>query len=149
MHLLSQPNSTSTPVMSDMIISWTTHLNFVVGNLGIWLLVCNIVSTQLNEIWRMTSNLFKFLKMKDDLNFWSWKMTSTFSSSGRKPNFVQIKFDFLVDWDPEDGPLFSWAIPEFLDTPFWKWKTILIYDHGRWPQVFLQVEDNLILYKLN
>jgi hypothetical protein len=34
--------------------------------LGSWFLVCNIVSTQLDEIWKTTSI---FLKMEEDLNF--------------------------------------------------------------------------------
>ena len=40
-------------------------LNFVLGNLGSWFLVCNIVSTQLDEIWKTTPS---FLKMEDDLH---------------------------------------------------------------------------------
>jgi hypothetical protein len=41
-------------------------LNLVLGNLGSWFLVCNIVSTQLDEIWKTTSI---FLKIEDDLDF--------------------------------------------------------------------------------
>ena len=41
-------------------------LNFVLGNLGSWFLVCNIVSTQLDEKWKTLSI---FLKMEDYFNF--------------------------------------------------------------------------------
>ena len=67
-------------------------LNFLLANIGSWSLVCNFVSTQLDEIWKTTSigemedNLIfltmeddlKYLKIEDDLNFWKWKMTSFF-----------------------------------------------------------------------
>ena len=51
------------------------NLNFVLGNIWSWNLVCNIGSTQLDEIWRTTPIFLKmeddlsFLKMENDLNF--------------------------------------------------------------------------------
>ena len=41
-------------------------LNFDLSNKWSWKLVCNIGSTQLDQIWRTTSI---FLKMEDDFNF--------------------------------------------------------------------------------
>ena len=46
-HFLSQPNSTSTPVGSDKVLS-----KVLPGNLGSWFSVCNLILTQLDEIWR-------------------------------------------------------------------------------------------------
>ena len=43
-----------------LCLSWPEHL-------GSWFLVCNIVSTKLDEIWKTTSI---FLKMEDNLNFY-------------------------------------------------------------------------------
>ena len=51
------------------------NLNFVLGNLGSLFLVSNLISTQLDELWKTTS--FKknerqpqfLLKIKDALNF--------------------------------------------------------------------------------
>ena len=47
-------------------IQMEDDLNFVLDNLGSWFLVSNIVSTQLDEIWKTTSIL---LTMEEDLNF--------------------------------------------------------------------------------
>ena len=49
-----------------MFLLMEDDLNFALGNLGSSFLECNIVSTQLDEVWKKTSN---FLKMEDDLNF--------------------------------------------------------------------------------
>ena len=51
-----------------------------------WFLVCNIISTQLDEIWKTTSI---FLKIKYDLIFfWKSKTTSIFDT-GRRPKFFE------------------------------------------------------------
>ena len=41
-------------------------LHLILGNIGSWILVCNIGSTQLDKIWKITSI---FLKMEDNINF--------------------------------------------------------------------------------
>ena len=68
-----QPYSTSTQVGSDKVISWTTHTTLpkktfkaLLDNLGSWFLVCKLILTQLDNIWKMTTI---FLKMEDGLNF--------------------------------------------------------------------------------
>ena len=88
-------------------------LNFALGNLGICFLVYNIVSTQVDEIWKTTYIFFenrrrphfflkieddlnfltmednlKFLKMQDELIFLHWKTTSFFEK-GRQPHFFE------------------------------------------------------------
>ena len=68
-----QPNSTLTQVGVDKVISWTTTpphhpsstFKALPDNIGSWFSVCNLILTQLDEIWKTT---LIFLKMEDDLN---------------------------------------------------------------------------------
>ena len=101
----------------------------VLDNIGSCFSVCNLILTQLDEIWKMTSIFFKmednliFWKIENDLNclengrqpqlFWNLKTTSNFNENEKQPHF------FL------NG---RWS--QF----FWKWKTTSIH---------LKMEDNL------
>jgi hypothetical protein len=42
----------------------------VLDNLGSWFLACNLILTQLDELWKTTSIFFK---MEDDLNIFKMK----------------------------------------------------------------------------
>ena len=60
----------------------------LIDNLGSWFLVCNLISTQPDKIWKTTS-IFAywkttsiFWKMEDDLNFFE---------NGRRPQFKRNK----------------------------------------------------------
>ena len=76
------------------VIQMEDYLNFVLGNLGRWFSVCNLILPKLDEIWKMTS-LFEmidnpilclFLKTKSKglfrwkitLIFCEWKITSKY-----------------------------------------------------------------------
>jgi hypothetical protein len=59
-------------------------LYFVLGNLGNWFLVCNIVSTQLDEIKRRPHF---FLKMEDELNNLFMEDDLNFLENERRPQF--------------------------------------------------------------
>ena len=81
------------------------HLNFLLGNPISWFLVCNIVSTQLDEIWKSKSifengrqpQLFWnwkttfFFKWKTISFFWKWKITSNSFENQRLPHFYKSK----------------------------------------------------------
>ena len=51
-------------------------LNFAQDNLGSWFSVCNLILTQLDEIWKKTSI---FLKMEDNLNFFQMEDNLNFA----------------------------------------------------------------------
>ena len=59
-------------------------LNFVLDNIGSWLLVCNIVSTQLDEIFKTK---YFFLKMEDKFNFFLKIEEKLFFLNVGRPNF--------------------------------------------------------------
>ena len=65
-------------------------LNLVLGNLGSWFLVCNIVAIQLDEIWKTTS----FCLKEDNLIF-LFKEATFIILNGRGPQFFfQMEDDF-------------------------------------------------------
>ena len=77
------------------------NLPFVTGNLGNWFLVCNIVSTQLDEICKTT---YSFLKIEDYLNF---------STMEDDLNFLKMEDD-LIFLKMEDDLIFfeNWRRPQ-------------------------------------
>jgi hypothetical protein len=123
---------------TSILFQMEDDLYFVLGNLGNWFLVCNIVSTQLNEIWNTTSFFFKlkptsiFWKMEDDLIFFQWKMTSNIWKEKTTLSF-------------ENGiqPLFfKWKMTSIL----WKWKTtFILFWNGRRPPFFWKWRTTLFL----
>jgi hypothetical protein len=66
-------------------------LNFVLGNLGSLFLVCNVASTQLDEMWKTTP-----------LKFWIWRLPyfwengrgPQFFENGRSPHFYKLYYNF-------------------------------------------------------
>ena len=66
------PTSTQKRSWCDHIMQWnplhhpTETFKALPGNPGSWFSVCNLILTQLDEIWKTTSI---FLKMEDDLIF--------------------------------------------------------------------------------
>ena len=91
-HNPGQPKTKSPGVVLLLLVRETTPhhhttpgiitIRAVLGNLGSWFLVCSLILTQLEEIWKMTSI---FLKLEEDINFfekgrrpqcfWKWKTT--------------------------------------------------------------------------
>ena len=87
------------------------HFEPLPGNLRSWVLVCNLILTQLEEIWKTTSI---FLKMEDDLNF--LKMEDDLNSFGKgkmtsfkimQPNRTKIKTIFFTKME-DDLNIFKW-----------------------------------------
>ena len=92
-------------------------LNFAKGILGNWFLACNIVSTQLDEIWKTT---YICLKMEDDLNFFlKWKMTSIFLKIKDDFNFLTMEYNLNL-LKMEDYLIFGKIEDDLI---FWKLKT--------------------------
>jgi hypothetical protein len=67
-------------------------ISAVLDNLGSWFSVCNLILTQFDKTWKMTSI---FLKMEEDLKFLKCKMTSNLKMGRRlqfKKNGGQSQF---------------------------------------------------------
>ena len=92
----------------------------ILGNLGSWFSVCNLILTKLDDIWKMTSFFVKwkttsiFSQMEDDLNFFSPVNVSLhFFQKGRQSQFSV------------------------------EWKTTSISFKWKMTAIFLWIEDNL------
>jgi hypothetical protein len=90
------------------------------GNLGNWFSICNLILTQLDDIWKTTSI---FLKMEDDLNFFS---------NGRRPHFCSRQTRKLV-----------LGMQPYLDPTRWNMEDDLIFFHIDDDLIFFQIEDDL------
>ena len=76
------PKQLKTTFVGVVLLSVKNPPPPVLDNLRSWFWVCNLILTQLDEIWKTTSI---FLKMEDDLNYfengrrpkkkWKWKTT--------------------------------------------------------------------------
>ena len=88
-------------------------LNLVLGNPRTWFSVCNLILTQLDEIWKTTSI---FLKMEDDLDFcqmdWKFRVQSIIYNSYNQRN-IHIM-------------LFVWAGKDNLHIIFVNWGCIFV-----------------------
>ena len=90
-HNPGQPKTKSPGVVLISVRKTTPHhttpgmitIQAVLGNPGSCFLVCSLILTQLEEIWKTTSI---FLKMEDDLNFVLKKEDDlNFFENGRRP----------------------------------------------------------------
>jgi hypothetical protein len=136
-HSPTQPNL---KVGIDKVMGWptpptphhTTHpptetFKALPGNPGSWFLVCNLILTQLDEIWKKTSI---FLKMEDDLNFFQMEDNLNFDL-GNPGSWFSVCHFILTQLDEQ------WKTTSifFLNGRRME-EDLNIFSNGRQPQFF-------------